>query len=213
MNQAQSAGQRAATSVRPGSNGPSVRRDPEEAWIRNTCCFSLVLRKLFILCFLDCFIWQILGEMASSFPGSLKLLVCFCNWPFYKEWSQALTWRADVTFDHIISLKYRAWIGSAERQKARLRRAMHFPPLLLMATVLQLCQGASQSSPPSLYIENLWAHWICHWCFLHPKPRACPDVPSWPKTVLAYTCADVIVPLFLSKLTWLEWQVIETRHY
>lgn len=77
VKEAQSAGQRASTSARPGSNGTSERGGPKEAWIRNTCCFSLGLRKLFILFFPDCFIWQILGEMASSFPRVLEAACLF----------------------------------------------------------------------------------------------------------------------------------------
>lgn len=88
------------------------------------------------------------------FPGSLKLLACFCNWPLYKEGSQALTWRAYVTRDHIISLKYRAWIGSAEWQKARSSEGNAFPTFITDGFCLQLCQGAFQSPPPSLYTEN-----------------------------------------------------------
>ena len=59
------------------SNGPSERGDPEEAWIRNICHFSLGLRKLFILFSPDCFIWHILGEMASSFPRVLEAACLF----------------------------------------------------------------------------------------------------------------------------------------
>lgn len=176
------------------------------------------------------------------FPGSLKLLVCFCNWPFYKEWSQALTWRADVTCDHIISLKYRAWIGSAERQKARSKEGNAFPtfitdgycfaalpgclpksssltvhweslsPLNLLLMLPTSLARVSINSTSSLKIPMHQSHAI-QTVLGEAKPRTWPDVPSWPKTVLVYTCADVIVPLFLSKLIWLEWQVIKTLHY
>lgn len=72
-----SSAQRAATSAITGSGGPSQREGPEEARTRNTCCFSLGPRKLFILFFTDCFIWQILGEMASSLPSVLEAACLF----------------------------------------------------------------------------------------------------------------------------------------
>lgn len=76
VNRARSPGQSTAASARPGSMARQ-RGGPEEVWIRNTCRFLLGLRKLFISFFPDCLIWQILGEMASSFPRVLEAACLF----------------------------------------------------------------------------------------------------------------------------------------
>lgn len=141
--QAQS-GQRAATSARPGSNGPSERGGPEQAWIRNTCHFSLGLRKLFILFSPDCFIWQILGEMASSFPRVLEAACLFL---------QLAVLQVGVTGSHIEAwchwwAYYVAEIQGLGRVSWMAGRpgpgmATHFPPTILMATV---CSSAKEPS-------------------------------------------------------------------
>lgn len=151
VNQAQSSGQRAAPSTRPGSSGPSERGGPEEAWIRNTCCFSLGLRKLFILFFPDCFIWQILGEMASSFPRVLEAAYLFLQLAVLQvgvtgtHMETQCHWWA-CYFAEIQGLGRVGWMAGRPGP----RMATHFPPKLLVATV---CSSAKEPS------KALLPHW------------------------------------------------------
>ena len=178
VNQAQSSGQRAATSTRPGSNGPSEREGPEEAWIRNTCCFSLGLRKLFILFFPDCFIWQILGEMASSFPRVLEAAYLFL---------QLAVLQVGVTGTHMETRchwwaglqKYREWVGSAEWQEGLVPEwqrisHLHYWWLLFAAPPRSLPKPSSLTE----HCKSLSQLRICCWCLLHLQQQSLSIPPS-----------------------------------
>lgn len=159
---------------------PISETRPREAWIRNTCCFSLDLRKLFILCFPDCFIWQILGEMASSFPRVLEAACLFLqlailqgrvtgthmegwchSWPHY--------------FTEIQGLDRVSWAAKGQVQRGQC--ISHLCYWWLLFAALPRCLPKSTSF--TVHWESL-SHWICYLCFLHPWQES-PSILPPPK--------------------------------
>lgn len=158
---------------------PIKGRGSEEAWIRNICRFSLGPRKLFILFFLDCFIWHILSEMAFSFPKVLEAACLFLQLAVLQVGVMSThteTWchlwaRYSAKIQHLGKV-------SCMTDRLCLRMAMHFPPLLLMATV---CSSAKESSKVLLLCGaqgSLSQLWICYWCLLHSQQQSLSMPPS-----------------------------------
>lgn len=125
---------------------------------RNTCHFSLGQRKLFILFSPDCFIWQFLGEMASSFPRALEAACLFL---------QLAVLQVEVMGTHTEARCHWWARDSTEIQgSGRASRAAEgpntFPTFITDGYCLQLCQQPSEVlHPPSLCVDSLCAHWIC----------------------------------------------------
>lgn len=143
------------------------------------------------------------------------------SWPHYFTEIQGLdrvSWvaKGQVQWGQCISHLHYWWLLFAALPRC-LPKSSSFTvrtlsPLNLLLMLPTSLSRVSINSTSSLKIPMHQSHAI-QTVLGEAKPRGWPDVPSWPETVLVYTSADVIVPLFLSKLTWLEWQVIKILHY